>query len=298
MRFFEYELNSFDSEKDNKYEFVKNVFEIFCKKVIFDSTQNLLKNTLFFDHEKSIENIENGFGLNCQEQFFLLNKVLNELRVSSKIVHGDIYDFDLCIIKPLLTSALYIEDEDGFIHVNPIAQIVEFIPYESELRREKYTIKDVSDEYYLIEKKDDEFIYSTEKIYKHASENARIKKLKNKFKDSSIVPFGITNPFYWVSNPERRVFYNILMDTIRIQTGRESKDFDLLEWKTCPESSWLTDAQKERVSVCVNSINDTIDDYLEVSDVAFITIEDNEKYIYDKYTFIDENGDWKEEQYD
>lgn len=290
-------LKNLQGQNDgNVLELVKNVFEHFCQKIYFDSTQNFKQKKILFSLEESIENVKNGFGLNCQEMFILLKEVLKEAGIDAKIVHGDIYDFELGIIKPLLTSSVMVKYEDKLIHLNPINHLMFELGEDEELKIDNMVIHNVCKEYYVIMKYSDGELYSADKIYTYASELVRVQKIKKKFEDSSIVPYGITNPFYWAAQPERRVFYNVLKDTVRIQIERESTDFSLFEWKQAEESSWLTEEQKDIISDCINDINMEIDEYLSVSDVMFEPFDEDETDIsvFDEYTSIDEDGGIKE----
>lgn len=252
-------------------EKVKYIFDIYKDRIFFDTTKNFLNRKLFYKPQEVLGILKQGYGLNCQEQTFLLKDILDFFGIGSRITHGDVYDFDSGIRKDMFISILVVDRDGYFIHIDSLHKLMVNVKkggitgYEGF---ERIEIRDLYSDYYIVKKFDGEVNYYMEVVYKYAEEEFRVKRLKETYKGLRITPFGIIPPFYWGVNPEKKVFYNILKDSIRIVTGRKTNDFDLLEWDLKEESSWLSLMQKENIKKCVSEIIYNIDEYMAVAKIA------------------------------
>lgn len=270
-------INFFDINKDKVNSLtciddkVKYIFNIYKDKVFFDTTKNFLNKKLFYEPQETLNVLEQGYGLNCQEQIFLLKDILGFFDIESRITHGDVYDFDSGIKKDMFISILIIDQDDYFIHMDLLHKLMVNVKKSNITNYkgfEKLEIRDLYNNYYIVKKFDNGVNYYIEMVYKNAEEEFRVRRLKETYGDMRITPFGIIPPFYWGANPEKKIFYNILQDRIRIVIGRKIYDFDLLEWDFAEESNWLSLDQKENIKKCVSEIIYNIDDYMAVAKKA------------------------------
>jgi hypothetical protein len=267
LRFFEInqeEVNSLDSI-DAKVEYIFNIYK---NKTFFDTTKNFINKKLFYEPQEAFNVLNQGYGLNCQEQIFLLKEILGFFDIKGRITHGDVYDFDTGIKKDMFISILIIDRGSYFIHIDSIHKLMLKVNKKKVTHHEgfdKIEIHDFFSDFYLVKKFENGINYYIEKVYKNAEETFRVKRLKDTYGDLTVTPFGIIPPFYWGANPEKKVFYNILQDKIRIVIGRKTYDFDLLQWDMTEESNWLSVKQKEIINKCVSEIIYNIDDYMVIA---------------------------------
>lgn len=240
---------------------VSVLFDLFTCKNFYDTTKNIINKRHFYSPYETVELMKMGYGLHCQEQAFLLKEIFLLFDIDSKIVHGDIYDFDAISKKDLITTALYIDVGNYFYHIDPIKKII--------LKVEKYTsyilgnieISDISDSYYKILKYDNNEIFHIEIIYKNLEEDLRKNRIQNNY---AVMPFGVIAPFFWSVNPERKIFYNVIKDKVRINIDRKIYFFDVMDWHLATESNWLNKKQKQAINFCIYEIISNIDEYLKI----------------------------------
>lgn len=267
----EAEVSRQDSTDDKLY----SIFDCFKDKIFFDNTKNFLNKRLFYEPGETLEWLKTGNGLNCQEMIFLLKEILLHFGIQSKIVHGDIYDFDLGVKKDKFLSILIVDMSAYFYHVDTLHKSILRVEKGKSLRNEDGSLEilDTFEDYYLVKKYENGINYYAEMIFMDIDERFRISRMERTYGDLSTVPFGIIAPLYWEVNPERKVFYNILSDKVRIVYGRNVFDLDLLEWDLHDVSNWLTSEQKQVVNRCIAEIIENIDGYMEIAQKAMPQID-------------------------
>ncbi len=261
----EQKVNGFESVDDK----IKYIFDLYRRKVFFDGTKNFFNKRIFYAPEETLEVLEKGFGLHCQEMIFLLKEILLYFGIRGRVTHGDIYDFDLGIKKDRFISILIVDMGTYFFHIDTLHKALLKIEKGKAVKSEDGTLEtlDIYEGYYVVKKYDGGINFYSEMIFKDVEERFRINRMEQTYNNST-VPWGIIAPFYWEVNPERKVLYNILQDKVRITYGRNVYDYDLLEWDISPESNWLNEKQKQKVNKCIAEIIQNIDTYMEVAKSA------------------------------
>ena len=244
IRYLNIENNEMRGEK-NDIEIANYLFEKFIQKIYFDTTTNFLCHQLFIETEELYQYILEGNGCNCQEEYFLFKRLLNHYGVESQIVHADVYDYKKKILKHMYSTGIVLMDRGVYIHYDLIRGIkLEIIPYEDNHYEISYDENKVKEVFYL--KKDE--------LY-------RVKRLFKNYKNENIMPFGIVSPFYWLSNPDRRIHYQPFLDKVRLIIDGVQYDLDTLNWMYHEHANWLSNTQKMRVNKCIALISYNIDDY-------------------------------------
>lgn len=228
--------------------------------VFYDTTENFLRKKLFFVNEEAFNNIKNGLGCSCQELHFLFKELLSYFNIDSRLVHCDIIDNKLGILKKMYGTALWI-DTSCLLMIDIM---------KDEIYTDDCELNNCLETKYEIEKSDDIIEIwnnsnSRYKYYMNVDENYRINRLVENYSELTINPFGVIAPFYWTNNPHHKVFYQPFKDVMRIYENDDYIDFDLLEWTFVDETKWLTNQQKSRIKKCLAIISLNVDSYQQLS---------------------------------
>ena len=245
-------------------EKTEKIFEMFIDKVYYDTTKNSINNKLYYGPENALEVLRAGYGLHCQEENFLLKDIYNFFGISNVLYHGDVYDFDTKIKKDVFMSVIVIDREEYFYHIDILHKIIMKVPKGEVAKKDNIVIEDLYKGYYLVKKYDGEELYYMERIFNNLPEGYRKERIQKTYSNNSVTPFGVITPFYWKSNPERKIFYDAVQDKVKVNIGRKTAFLDLLYWDTAEESEWISKKQKENIKQCINKIGDNIDSYLDM----------------------------------
>lgn len=247
---------------------VCRAFDAFVACARFATIGNFLKRKFFFETREAAIELLAGRGLNCQDQYFLLKEALAAAGLETRIIHGDVHDFTAGIIKEAFVSALVYRREDVLLHMDVLNKVRYRIrPASGGPRRPEADgamVEDVNDGdlHYRIARPGEGG--TMEAFRKDLGENYRIDRVRRRYQKIGITPFGIVPPFVWQAEPDRKIFYNVLADRIKLTRGRETLELDTLEWDAHPESDWLTREEKDQISQCLSEISLKIDLYRKI----------------------------------
>lgn len=245
---------------------VDKLFNIYTNKVYYDTTLNFLNNVLYYESGEACKNIINGWGCSCQELHFVFKDILKSFNISSRIIHGDIIDYKVGIIKKMYSTSIIVVTDKKVIHMDLLRNFK--LVFSKKIKKEYFKdiiIDNELPEYYSVDKISLGNVMYSIKYYVDIDEYYRINRLIENYNNCTISPFGIIAPFYWGNHPEKKIFYQPLKDVIRIYSDNIPKDFDILEWENSEESSWLTRKQKNLIKKCISIISLDIDKYLQIS---------------------------------